>query len=581
MPYSLTLPQQSATAVRFRSVSALWRKIGYGVSLVGLVSLIGLVCLVEPCQATDEAEFPTTVTRQTVQQMDMLFERAVTAGMIPAEMSITVAANVPLFDCRFEANPAGTAWFVLLNAQRGRMLQQDREYTRQSMERAIEQKVRIRGRTYYSLVWKQVAEVATSLQLPAGKLPETGATLSQYQHLDTFFREFMQAHHAAGLSVAIAKDGRLMYSRGFGYADVDARTPMQPDTRLRIASISKPITAIAALRMVERKQLRLDDRVLPILQRGGYRLPPSGDKRWQDITVRHLLQHCGGWDRDQSGDPMFKVVEVTRAFELPRPARQSDILRYQLQQPLDSQPGSAYAYSNFGYSVLGRVMEITAGQDYGSLMKQLLLQPAGMHSTVLGKTRRPDRLPNEASYYPQEGKPHTPFWLAVPTKDVRRESGDFERVSEPYGRWDLEVMDAHGGWVSTAPDLLRLLAGLESGAEQLISESSQRLMVQAPVYADPSRTVWYGLGWQVREKRSPDEVDRILDGCNIWHSGALAGTSTLLVRRSDGMSWAVLFNTDRSVEGRRLSTLMDSQMHSAVNSVVDWPEQSAAESANR
>jgi len=518
----------------------------------------------------DEDSFPETVTRQTVRQMDDLFARAAMADRIPAELSVSVQGNVPLFDCRFVPNEDGTAWFVLLNAQRGKMLQKDREYTGQSLERAIEQKVKIRGRTYYSVVWKQMAETEAPLKLPEGKLPESGPAQPRFAKLDTFFREFMQTHHAAGLAVAIAKDGQLKYSRGFGYADVQNRTPMQPDTQMRVASISKPITAIATLRLIEQKKLQLDERVLPILERGGFRVSPRGDFRWKDITVRHLLQHSGGWDRDQSGDPMFQVVEVTRAFELPRPARQPDILRYQLQQPLDFAPGSRYAYSNFGYSVLGRVMEIVSGEDYEPLMQQLLLQPAGMQHTALGKTRWADRLEAEARYYPQTGKPHTPFWLAVPSRGVRRNSEDFQRVSEPYGRWDLEVMDAHGGWVSTAPDLLRLLSQVESEQAALISEASRRLMVEPPDYADPARTVWYGLGWQVREKRSPAEVDRILNGCNIWHSGALAGTSTLLVRRSDGMSWAVLFNTDRSIEGRRLSGLMDYQMHFAVNSVSDW-----------
>ncbi|MCR9197273.1 MAG: beta-lactamase family protein [Planctomycetaceae bacterium] len=552
---SLTRQDSAATAPSVRVIVGVLLAVGMGQGL-----------------HADEDSFPDSVTRQTVRQMDDLFARAAMSGRIPAELTVSVQGNAPLFDCRFVPNVDGTAWYVLLNAQRGKMLQKDREYTQQSLERAIEQKVRIRGRTYYTIVWKQMAETETPLKLPEGKLPETGGTQPRFAQLDTFFHEFLQEHHAAGLAVAIAKDGRLKYSRAFGYADVAARMPMQPDTQMRVASLSKPITAIAALRLIEQKKLQLDECVLPILERGGFRLTARADVRWKDITVRHLLQHSGGWDRDQSGDPMFKVVEVTRALELPRPARQTDILRYQLQQPLDFSPGSRYAYSNFGYSVLGRVMEIVSGEDYEPLMQRLLLQPCGMQKTALGKTRSGDRLRAEARYYPQTGKPHTPFWLAVPATKVRRTSDDFQRVSEPYGRWDLEVMDAHGGWVSTAPDLLRLLSQTESQQSPLVSEASRRQMVKAPDYADPSRTVWYGLGWQVREKRSPDEVGRILDGCNIWHSGALAGTSTLLVRRSDGMSWAVLFNTDRSIEGQRLSTLMDYQMHFAVNSVTDWEE---------
>jgi len=154
-------------------------------------------------------------------------------------------------------------------------------------------------------------------------------------------------------------------------------------------------------------------------------------------------------------------------------------------------------------------------------------------------------------------------------------------VEEPYGRWDLEVMDAHGGWISTAPDLVRMLAQTDAADRPLLSADSRRQMLQAPDYADPNRTVWYGLGWQVRQKRTPPPDRPIYASHNIWHSGALAGTSTLLVRRSDGMSWAVMFNTDRSSGGKRLSTLLDSQMHFAVNSVEEWPEVASPDSENR
>lgn len=522
--------------------------------------------------ATDESEFPAEVQGATVAQLEKLMQRAADQEMVPAGISVSVRNNTPFFDCRFQSNESGMGWFVLLNVQRGKLLQHDRRYVEQGMARAIEKSVRIRGRTYYSVVWKEKPQTDKVLQLPAGGLPETGVETPECAALDRFFRTFMKENKPAGLAVAIAKEGAIVYSRGFGFADVQTREPMKPDAMMRIASISKPLTSIGALRMIEQGTLRLDARVLPILQKKGYRLPAEGDKRWKDITVRHLLQHSGGWDRDQSGDPMFKVVEVTRKFSLRKPARQADILRFQLEQPLDFDPGTRYAYSNFGFSVLGRVMEIESGLDYASLIQQLVLSPAGMTRTRLGATRLEDRMDGEVRYHLREGKLHTPFWTAADRNRNGRVAQDLVRVEEPYGRWDLEVMDAHGGWVSTAPDLLRMVATMEASENSLLTEASRRQMLAAPVFADPDRTIWYGLGWQVREKRSAQPDRRIMDCRNIWHSGALAGTSTLLVRRFDRMSWAILFNTDRASGGERLSTLADSQMHFAVNSVEAWPE---------
>ena len=117
--------------------------------------------------------------------------------------------------------------------------------------------------------------------------------------------ELLEKWEVPGESVAIAKDGRLLLARGYGLADVAEIDPVKPDSLFRIASISKPITAVAILQLVEEGVLELEDKVFEIL---GEFQPPEGatkDPRLEEITVLHLLQHTGGWDRDQSYDPMW------------------------------------------------------------------------------------------------------------------------------------------------------------------------------------------------------------------------------------------------------------------------------------
>ena len=110
-----------------------------------------------------------------------------------------------------------------------------------------------------------------------------------------------------GGAVAVVKDGRLILARGYGWADVESHEPVAPDSLFRIASLSKSLTAAAILKLVEDHRLGLDDRVFPLLAMG-----PARDPRLARITVRNLLQHTGGWDRDQTFDPMFRSLEIAR-----------------------------------------------------------------------------------------------------------------------------------------------------------------------------------------------------------------------------------------------------------------------------
>src|SRR5262249_38619256 len=144
----------------------------------------------------------------------------------------------------------------------------------------------------------------------------------------------------------------------------------------RIASVSKPITAVAILQLAERGKLKLDDKVQghlkyePHFEDGG-----KFDERWRQVTIAHCLAHTGGWDRDKSYDPMFQANRMARSRKVELPILPEDIIRYQLGQPLDFDPGERYAYSNFGYSLLGRIIEKVTGQPYEEYVQDEVLKP--------------------------------------------------------------------------------------------------------------------------------------------------------------------------------------------------------------
>src|SRR5262249_39849061 len=147
----------------------------------------------------------------------------------------------------------------------------------------------------------------------------------------------------------------------------DKKEAVQPTSRFRIASISKPITAVAVFRLIERGKLKLDDKVFSIVKVVPHLEPGKRpDPRLARITVRHCLQHTAGWDRSRGFDPMGAAAaeQTARALGIKLPVRPQDIIRYTLGRPLDFDPGTAFAYSNFGYCVLGRVIEAVSGESY-------------------------------------------------------------------------------------------------------------------------------------------------------------------------------------------------------------------------
>src|SRR5262249_15312197 len=142
-----------------------------------------------------------------------------------------------------------------------------------------------------------------------------------------------------------------------------------------LASVSKAITAVTVLKLVERGRLTLDDRVLSILD--GLRPPEREqiDPRWRLITVRQCLNHSGGWDRQESGDPNGFGMRVARRLNVEPPVTARQLSRYMLGQPLDFDPGTRAVYSNFGFVLLGEIIERVTGMEYGEAVRQITLEP--------------------------------------------------------------------------------------------------------------------------------------------------------------------------------------------------------------
>ena len=381
-----------------------------------------------------------------------------------------------------------------------------------------------------------------------------------FENYDRSMAMFMEKHRLPGASIAVTNGGKVVFAKGYGYADVAVNEKVHRDSLFRIASISKPITAVAVLQLHERGKLDLDDSAFMLLDMNEvFDDAEEIEKRLRDITIRHLLQHRGGWDRNASFDAMFRSVTFAEKSGADPPADQQAVIHAMLTQPLDFVPGERYAYSNFGYCLLGRVIEKLSGQSYESYVKQNVLDPIGATQMRLGATRLEGRAENEVRYYhPGTGK-------SVFQSDLK------QMVPHPYGAWNLEAMDSHGGWLASATDLAKFAAAFDNPANcPILSEKSINLMHQRPpgtaghTHEGIEKPVYYSFGWSNRV---------VSDGkLNHWHTGSLPGTASILIRRHDGKNFVALMNSRVSPVSEHLGRDMDRLLHQMANQVEAWPK---------
>ena len=345
-----------------------------------------------------------------------------------------------------------------------------------------------------------------------------GFTYSDLQHINTTIGDFMKKYDVPGVSIGLVKDGRLVFAKGYGYANQAKKEKVNTRHLFRIASVSKPITAVAIMKLVEQGKLSLNDKVFGA---GGVLGTQYGSRPYSSkvkkITIKHLLEHtAGGWS-NSSNDPMFQKPGYNH----------TQLIGWVLDnRPLDTTPGTAYAYSNFGYCVLGRVIEKVTGQSYAAYVKNAVLKPAGVKDMHIGGDTKAQKRANEVIYYQPNGN--------------------------PYGM-KVKRMDAHGGWIASPIDLLRMVVRVDGFATKKdhLKGSTINTMTTAS-RANPN----YAKGWLVNNAN------------NWWHNGSLPGTGSIMVRANNGLSWVVLVNTR---DGGNYFSDMDSMMWDVVNGISSWP----------
>jgi len=277
----------------------------------------------------------------------------------------------------------------------------------------------------------------------ASRVPISGRQIAALSEIDRMMVRFIKDNQVPGAALALTRNGKLIYARGFGFADKENQTGVAPDSLFRIASISKPITAVAVLQLVEQGKLSLSDRAFRILKLKPFTIGEQAkDPRIDEITIQQLLNHTAGWDRRQSFYPLIfdGPVKIAKAMSVDPPAQPEDIIRYMMAKPLDFEPGDRFAYSNLGYIILGRIIEQVSGERYEAFVQNSVLAPIGIHTMQIGQTDKNFRASKEVTYYTQDGYKKT--------AQFGSEKGHL--VTAPYTQ-NIEACDAAGGWIASGP----------------------------------------------------------------------------------------------------------------------------------
>lgn len=365
------------------------------------------------------------------------------------------------------------------------------------------------------------------------------------KYIDKEATAFLRQWNLAGMTMSIVKNGKLVYAHGFGYSDMEAKQPVEPGQLFRIASVSKLITAVAIMKLVEHKSLSLDSKVFgpnaiikdPIFNH-------VKDSRLYQITVRHLLSHAGGWSLHY-GDMAFNSLLVLElnGEKGTGAATMDSYYRFVASRKLHFDPGTRSSYSNMGYMFLREVIENVSGQPYEKYVTNEVLKPMGITDMHIGKSFLSERRFNEVKYYQLDDDQMIPCF-----------DGSGRMVPKPYGGNPIELLGPAGGWIASSMELAKLMTAVDglSGVPDILPRHLIDQMVEHKFFRGP-------LGWKV-----------VKDNGDWIRTGSMAGTSALVKRQSNGFCWVVIINSS-TWNGPRLPAYINAMMGRIEKRIKNWP----------
>jgi CubicO group peptidase (beta-lactamase class C family)/WD40 repeat protein len=461
-----------------------------------------LTALYAPCPGAGW----TVLTGLPPDTVEEHFARWRNKGYRPISLHVSGAPAVPRVGAVLVRDDPQIYWLVRVNLSSKDLEQQLAYWAERGYEARNVVGYPAPGGTRFAAVWNRT---------PTFEIPTTGTPVPELESFDQVITGLMQERKAPGATLAVLKNGKLVLARGYGFADRSHTMTVEPNIPFRVSGLSTSFTAAGIQKLIRDGSLKMSTRVTEVLDIQ----PPPGrqrDSRWDKITIQHLLNHQGGWDVNASFDPMVRSQEVSAALGKTGAASSNDIIRFMAGQPLQFEPGSKKAYSNFGYCLLGRVVEKISGRSYIDYLRANLV-PLAITSVEVGRTLPALRHSAEPFYDdPRTGK-NVVDPKAMPT------------VPAPDGTFYLEAMDSHDGLIASAPDVARFLHICRFDGQPGVPENGATY-------------------------------------------GSLPGTFSIAIKRADGLVVVGLFNR-RIADSHAGFVAILNLFNKAVDEVKSWPHE--------
>lgn len=365
----------------------------------------------------------------------------------------------------------------------------------------------------------------------SGDTEEPGPPVAQQDiaTVDNALTSFMTTYNMPGASLAISKNGKLVYAKGYGFADKEANEAVTTRHRFRLASLSKTYTGAAIMKLVQEGKLTLDTKVFGT---GAILGTEYGNGTYNtnvsNIKVRDLLQNTtGSWGANTGGD----VIDQNAAYT------NTQLLNWILTTRTNPKaPGTFYDYSNVGFFIAGRVIEKISGKSYINYIKQDLLPATGATETDIAAKTLAERKTNEVKYYGQGTESSYPYVIAFPRRD------------------------ADGGLIASASDVLKLITSIDgfNTRADILNNASVTAMTTPPSFST------YAQGIAIWKEQ------------NLWFNyGSLPGTRTgFMKHNTNGMCVALLFNSrpPAGASENAFAGAMQNLMLNFLNGNHNWQE---------
>lgn len=370
------------------------------------------------------------------------------------------------------------------------------------------------------------------------------SSFEESSYIDNKVQKFMSKWRLNGASVAVSKNGRLVYAKGYGYSDLENLKKVEPASLFRLASVSKLITATGIMKLIETGKLSLSDKVFgekAILNDSIFH--NIKDKKYEEISIENLLRHDAGFSA-RIKDPLFRPLYISKIMGQEAPANSKACVAFQLKQRLRYKPGTKVVYSNLGYVILSLVIEKVTDMSYEDYIKRYILEPCGVFDMHIANNFPDKKYTNEVNYYEQEG-----------TEKIEACDGSGIMVYKCNGGNNVNGLSGAGAWIGSAAELMKFVSCIDGDKSKpdILSEKSIKYMTKRVDGKLP-------IGWIKIDSKN-----------NWWRTGTLAGSTVLLKKMDNGMSWVLVANTS-SWRGSKFPKAINGLMSRVVRNVENWPK---------